>query len=111
MGPEQRTFRPNLCKSRSSPISPSLPSAAVLTGYGGFGSSFTPQFTAFAAFFIEQGGLFALANIRGGGERGEEWHLAAKPRNRQHTRNLQSGKSNRCSTRPIRGNCRRRIEF
>lgn len=55
-----------------------------LTAYGGFGASMTPRFTAYATFLIEQGFLFALANIRGGSELGEEWHRAGKRRNRQN---------------------------
>jgi prolyl oligopeptidase len=54
-----------------------------LTGYGGFGISLTPKFTAYATFLIEQGFLVAIANLRGGSEFGEEWHVAAKRHNRQ----------------------------
>ena len=56
----------------------------VLTGYGGFGKSVTPQFSAFAAFVVEHGGLFAVANIRGGSEFGEQWHQAGKRQKRQN---------------------------
>ncbi len=55
----------------------------IMTSYGGFGVSMTPQFSVFAAFLIEYGCLFALPNIRGGAEFGVEWHNAAKRRNRQ----------------------------
>ncbi len=57
--------------------------AVILTGYGGFGASMTPQFSTFVGFLIEQGCLFALANLRGGSELGSEWHQAGKRRNRQ----------------------------
>ncbi len=57
---------------------------AFLTGYGGFGISLTPKFTAYATSLIEQGFLVALANLRGGSEFGEEWHVAAKRYNRQN---------------------------
>jgi len=56
---------------------------AVMTSYGGYGVSMTPQFSVFVAFLMERGCLFALPNIRGGSEFGREWHEAAKRRNRQ----------------------------
>lgn len=56
----------------------------IMTAYGGFGISMTPQFSVFVAFLVEQGCLFALPNIRGGSEFGPAWHLAAKGRNRQN---------------------------
>jgi prolyl oligopeptidase len=56
---------------------------AVMTSYGGYGVSMTPQFSVFVAFLMERGCLFALPNIRGGSEFGVEWHKAAKRRNRQ----------------------------
>src|SRR5260370_37948130 len=60
------------------------PMPTFLTGYGGFGTSITPRFTAYATFLMEQGFLFAVANLRGGSEFGEEWHLAGKRHNRQN---------------------------
>jgi prolyl oligopeptidase len=56
----------------------------ILTGYGGFGKSVTPQFSAFATFLVERGCLFAVANIRGGSEIGEQWHQDGKRRKRQN---------------------------
>jgi prolyl oligopeptidase len=55
----------------------------IMTSYGGYGASMTPQFSVFIAFLMERGFLFALPNIRGGSEFGIEWHNAAKRRNRQ----------------------------
>ena len=55
----------------------------IMTSYGGFGISMTPQFSVFVAFLLERGCLFAMPNIRGGCEFGAEWHSAAKRQNRQ----------------------------
>jgi prolyl oligopeptidase len=48
----------------------------LLTGYGGFNSIESPYFSPLAALWVENGGVFANANLRGGGEFGEEWHRA-----------------------------------
>jgi len=50
--------------------------AAVLTGYGGFALSETPAFGRTLLYFLDTGGLYAVAHLRGGGEYGEEWHRA-----------------------------------
>jgi prolyl oligopeptidase len=55
----------------------------IMTSYGGYGLSMTPQFSVFVTYLMERGCLFALPNIRGGSEFGVEWHNAAKRRNRQ----------------------------
>jgi prolyl oligopeptidase len=58
--------------------------AALLTGYGGFGVSLKPRFDVARLLWLEQGGVLVVANLRGGGEYGEEWHqdgrLTAKQR-------------------------------
>jgi prolyl oligopeptidase len=56
----------------------------LLTGYGGFNASMTPGFSQRAAFWIENGGVYALPNLRGGGEFGEEWHKAGMLEKKQN---------------------------
>lgn len=59
------------------------PSPTMLTAYGGFGISMVPHFSAAAMAWVEQGGTYALANIRGGGEYGQAWHHAGRRANKQ----------------------------
>ena len=54
--------------------SPDRPRPAVLYGYGGFGIPLTPGYSAAILAWVEAGGVWAIANLRGGGEEGEEWH-------------------------------------
>ncbi len=56
----------------------------LLTGYGGFNISRTPAFNATVAFWLEAGGIYALPNLRGGGEYGESWHRAGMLEQKQH---------------------------
>jgi prolyl oligopeptidase len=56
---------------------------AIMTAYGGFGHIITPQFSTFLSVLLRLGFLFALPEIRGGGERGTAWHEAARGRRRQ----------------------------
>ena len=49
----------------------------LLYGYGGFGISMLPHFDPTRLFWLERGGVFGVANLRGGGEYGEEWHRQA----------------------------------
>ena len=56
----------------------------LLYGYGGFNVSQTPGFSVTRAVWLEMGGVFALANLRGGGEYGEDWHLAGTKAKKQN---------------------------
>ncbi|HMR39364.1 MAG TPA: prolyl oligopeptidase family serine peptidase [Ignavibacteria bacterium] len=56
----------------------------LLYGYGGFDISMTPDFKSQRILFIENGGIFAIASLRGGGEYGEEWHKAGMKLNKQN---------------------------
>jgi prolyl oligopeptidase len=61
------------------------PRPTLVTGYGGFGISRVPAYTASALAWVAAGGRYALVLLRGGGEEGEEWHLAG---NRAHKQNV-----------------------
>jgi prolyl oligopeptidase len=57
----------------------------ILYGYGGFNVNVTPGFSSQRAYWIEQGGIYAIPNLRGGGEYGEEWHRAGMKLLKQNT--------------------------
>lgn len=60
------------------------PHPTILAGYGGFGVSVSPFFSPSNLLWMEQGGIFALANLRGGGEYGEKWHEAGMREKKQN---------------------------
>jgi prolyl oligopeptidase len=57
---------------------------ALLTGYGGFTVSMTPEYSAAAVLWAEREGVFAMPSLRGGGEFGEKWHLAGMRADKQN---------------------------
>lgn len=56
----------------------------LIYGYGGFNIPMTPGFSVANAFFIEQGGIYVVVNLRGGNEYGEEWHKNGMLQNKQN---------------------------
>src|SRR5581483_9737634 len=56
----------------------------ILYGYGGYGINLTPTFSLFRAVWLEQGGVYVIANLRGGAEFGEEWHRAGNLTHKQN---------------------------
>ncbi|MDQ1625380.1 MAG: prolyl oligopeptidase [Actinomycetota bacterium] len=63
---------------------PDQPRPAVLYGYGGFGVSLTPGYSAGLLAWVEAGGVYAVANLRGGSEEGEDWHRAGMRNHKQN---------------------------
>jgi prolyl oligopeptidase len=64
---------------------PEMARPAILYGYGGFDVSLTPAFSSVALAWVEAGGVYAVAGLRGGSEEGEAWHRAGM---REHKQNV-----------------------
>lgn len=63
---------------------PTQPLPTILYGYGGFGVPLNPAYSAEILSWVEAGGVYAIANIRGGSEEGEEWHRDGMLGNKQN---------------------------
>ena len=68
----------------SSTEHPDRPRPTILYGYGGFGIPLSPGYSSTILTWVEAGGVWAVANLRGGGEEGEEWHRAGMLGNKQN---------------------------
>ena len=68
--------------SKDMPLDGTTPT--ILYGYGGFDISLTPYFSSAVAMWLQMGGAYAQAVLRGGGEYGEAWHDAGRLQNKQH---------------------------
>lgn len=69
---------------RRADITADRPRPVLLYGYGGFDISITPAFRAENLVWVEQGGVLAVANLRGGGEYGRDWHAAGTRESKQN---------------------------
>ncbi len=67
-----------------SPMEDAGPRPTLVTGYGGFGISREPAYSATALTWVEAGGCYAVVSLRGGGEEGDAWHLAGNRANKQN---------------------------
>ncbi|MBO3103331.1 prolyl oligopeptidase family serine peptidase [Cellulomonas fengjieae] len=63
---------------------PLAPAPTILYGYGGFQISLDPAFSATTLAWVEAGGVYVVANLRGGGEEGEDWHRAGMRAHKQN---------------------------
>ena len=77
--PMSITYKKGMKKNAKNPL--------MLYGYGGFNISLNPTFNVARIPFLENGGIYAVANIRGGGEYGEAWHMAGTKMHKQNVFN------------------------
>jgi prolyl oligopeptidase len=73
--PMQLLSRRGMARDGNNPV--------LLYGYGGFNVSLLPAFQRNLLYWLERGGVYAVANLRGGGELGEAWHRAGSRENKQ----------------------------
>jgi prolyl oligopeptidase len=71
------TARKDLRRDGAAPV--------LLTGYGGYGASLSPTYEPDVPLWLEMGGIYAVANLRGGGEYGDGWHRAGMLEKKQNT--------------------------
>jgi len=72
----------NIIRSKGTKLDGANPT--ILYGYGGYGISMSPGFDPSLRLWMDQGGVYVIANLRGGGEYGEEWHLAGNLTRKQN---------------------------
>jgi prolyl oligopeptidase len=72
----------SILRKKGTPLDGSNPT--LLSGYGGYGISMSPRFRPIWRLWLDHGGVFALANLRGGGEFGEDWHLSGNLTKKQN---------------------------
>ena len=77
--PMSITYKKGMVKNGQNPL--------MLYGYGGFNISLNPTFSVARIPFLENGGIYVVANLRGGGEYGEAWHLAGTKMKKQNVFN------------------------
>ena len=70
---------------RRKDVDPGRPQPTLVTAYGGFNMALLPNFPGYFAPFIEAGGIFVQASLRGGAEYGKAWHDAGRLHNKQNT--------------------------